>query len=81
VEVHDINKQLQQYLFDYRVSVHSTTNISPASLLLNRIIRTCFDLLRPNVRNIVFKKQAELEKQSGERYRNFQVGEPTKVRN
>lgn len=47
----DINKRLDQFLFDYRIATHTTTKEeSPAKLLLGRDLRTRFDLLKPNIR-------------------------------
>lgn len=66
-ELKNINRQLQEFLFDYRISTHSTTNTSPASLFFGRTIRTRFDLLRPNIRYTVNKKQTSMEKQIQER--------------
>lgn len=43
----DDNK-LQRFLFDYRISKHTTTDKSPAELLQNRVLKTRFDLIRPN---------------------------------
>lgn len=41
-------KTLDQFLFKYRVTPHSSTNKSPAELMFNRKVRTIFDLLRPS---------------------------------
>ena len=39
---------VKQFLFDYRSIPHSSTNQSPASLMLGRELRTRFSLLRPS---------------------------------
>lgn len=81
IEPTNINNQLQRFLFDHKVSTHSTTNATLASLLLSRTIRTQFYSLRPNIRYTVNKKQALMEKQTCERYRHFGVGKNVLVRN
>ena len=43
----DIQKALDQFLFRYRVTPHSSTGVSPAELMFNRGVRTVFDLLQP----------------------------------
>lgn len=49
---------LNKFLFQYRISVHSTTQESPSKLLLNRNCKTRFDLLLPkNRKEIVNKNQ------------------------
>jgi len=53
----DINKRLDQFLFNYKVATHTTTKESPAKLLLGRDLRTKFDLLKPNIRTNVHKNQ------------------------
>ena len=49
---------LQNFLLNYRSTVHATTGESPASLFLGRQIRTRFDLLHPNLEERVSNKQA-----------------------
>ena len=50
--------RLQNFLLNYRSTVHATTGESPASLFLGRQIRTRFDLLHPNLEERVSHKQA-----------------------
>ncbi|XP_054259311.1 uncharacterized protein K02A2.6-like [Macrosteles quadrilineatus] len=48
---------LSRILFDYRNSVHMTTNETPAMLMFNRPLRTRLDLLRPNLSETVNRQQ------------------------
>ena len=45
----DTVKQLARLLFHYRTTLHVTTGISPAELLMGRPLHTHLDLLRPNI--------------------------------
>ena len=51
------DQQLMSFLLTYRTSVHSTTGVPPCKLFMNRDLRTCLDLLFPNVRRRVEEKQ------------------------
>ena len=44
-----LSHRLDNFLFMYRSSIHSTTGVTPSSLFLRRELRTCFDLLRPSI--------------------------------
>jgi len=70
----NINKRLDQYLFDYRISTHTTAKESPSKLLLGRNLRTRFDLLKLNIRTNVHKNQ---EKQINSRSssKKFEIDE------
>jgi len=48
---------LYRFLFDYRISPHSTTGIPPCELLMNRKVKSRFDMLRPSISDKVMKKQ------------------------
>jgi len=56
----DVYTALTRLLFDYRNSVHSVTNETPAKLMFNRPLRTRLDLLKPNLTHQV---QCKHEKQ------------------
>lgn len=53
----DINSALQISLFNYRNAPHCTTGVKPSFLLLNRNLRTKFDLILPDVNTNVMLKQ------------------------
>ena len=42
-----IHHRLSEFLFEYRVTPHATTNVSPSELFLKRKLRTRFDLIMP----------------------------------
>ena len=44
-----VSQRLCEFLLSYRNTPHSTTNEAPSMLFLKRQLRTCLDLLRPNV--------------------------------
>ncbi len=46
------------YTITYRSSPHTTTGVTPASLFLNRSLRTKFDMLKPSVESHVLEKQS-----------------------
>ena len=56
-ETSNAHQKLDKFLFKYRNSVHSTTNESPAVLLLGHPLRSKLDLLKPNLRHTVKQKQ------------------------
>ena len=45
----DLNIKLARFLFQYRITPHSTTGVSPSELLLKRHLRSHLDLLSPSV--------------------------------
>ena len=53
------NQKITCFLLQYRNAVHTTTNVSPAKLLLGRQLRSRLDLIKPNTRDTVEKKQFE----------------------
>jgi len=53
-----LEQRLYNYLLLYRSSPQATTQVSPASLFLQRELRTRFDLLLPDVQSCVRDKQA-----------------------
>lgn len=55
-----IEEAIDTILFDYRTTKHSTTGETPAKLMLNREIRTKFDLLRPDIK---IKQSLETDRQ------------------
>lgn len=45
----DIKDMINRFLFDYRNTKHSTTNETPAKLLIGRELKTRFSLLKPPI--------------------------------
>lgn len=58
-----MQKKLDQFLFKYRLTPHSTTGVSPAELMFGRRIRSVFDMLRPTetVAEKVIEKQKQMK--------------------
>ena len=54
-----IHDKIARVLFQYRITPHSTTGISPAEMLLGRKLRSRLDLLKPNLEQKVAVKQQQ----------------------
>ena len=52
-----IKTKLSRFLFQYRITPHTTTGVTPAELLLSRQPRTHLDLALPSVESRVIKQQ------------------------
>jgi hypothetical protein len=77
-----LEKRISKYLFLYRLTPHSTTGVPPAQLLLGRIPRSQFNLIKPNMTDKVHQKQ-EKQKQyhdSHAKGRKFNVGDAVFVK-
>lgn len=66
----DVQKAIDVILLEYRTTKHNTTGEMPAKLMLNREVRTKFDLLRSNVQN---KHNLEKNRQVRSRKRKRKV--------
>lgn len=55
----NLSRCLNNFLFQYRNTPHSTTGESPAKLLLQRSLRCVFDLLKPNTEDVVENNQCK----------------------
>ncbi|GBP58917.1 Uncharacterized protein K02A2.6 [Eumeta japonica] len=93
--VSSLEHQVNKYLLSYRNSVHSTTGVSPAQLMLGRNVRTRLDLLCPrkdvpkhvtpapsaaNLAQSVSRSQISQSKYFGETKINFTVGDKVIVK-
>ena len=79
----NIEDNLARFLFQYRITPHTTTGRSPAELLMGRRPRSQLDILRPNSSDRVLTKQ-EKQKEGHDRgtvQRSFIVGDAVWVRN
>jgi hypothetical protein len=78
-----LSARLARILFNYRISPHSTTEISPAELLFGRKLNSKLDLVRPNLSDSVQHKQ--LKQKWGHdvhsHNRKFSVGDKVYYRN
>ena len=78
-----IQCRMARVLFQYRITPHSTTGVSPAELLMGQRIRSHLDLVQPNLSNQVELKQ-EAQKQYHDRHaksRVFELGNKVFVKN
>ena len=71
-----IQQKLDKLLFAYRRAPHATTGESPAKLMLNRELRSALDLIRPNLKDKLDKRN-----DSDQRTTSFKEGEKVAVRN
>ena len=78
-----LETRLARFLFQYRITPHSTTGRSPAELLIGRQPRSRFDLLHPDgaakVANAQTKQKQRHDMHS--RVRGLQVGDKVYIRN
>ena len=58
-EAGSITQKLSRFLIAYRNAPHATTGQSPASLLMGRNLRSRLDIIRPDIRHRVTRKQLE----------------------
>ena len=78
-----VQERMSRFLFDYRITPHATTGVAPCELLMNRKLRSRFELLYPMVRRKVEtsqEKQKELH--DGKRgVRKFALQDPVYIEN
>ena len=78
-----IELKLARFLFNYRITPHSTTGMPPSELMFGRQLRTRFDLLQPQLKSKVVEK-LQKQKQLFDRHtkdRDFVIGDLVYVRN
>ena len=78
-----VQQRLSKFLFQYRITPHTTTGIPPAELLMNRRLRSKLDLLYPELTAKVENKQLKQKQQhdSEKPVRKFKVGESVFAQN
>ena len=54
----DVTTSLARFLFQYRITPHSTTGVSPAELLMGRRPRSHLDIMHPSIETRVLSSQA-----------------------
>ena len=54
-----LSERLAKVLFHYRVSPHSSTNVSPAELLFQRKLKSKLDLVRPDISSRIESNQLQ----------------------
>ena len=75
--------QLNEFLFRYRITPHTTTGRTPAELLMGRRLRSRLSLLLPNAASKVHKAQEAQRKihDHHTKLRTFSISDPVFVRN
>ena len=78
-----VEDQIARFLFAYRITPQSTTQMSPAELLMGRRLRYQLDPLKPNQAQRVENKQLQQKRNYDKcaRQRTFQEGEKVYVKN
>lgn len=80
-EKKSLTHRLCDFLIHYRNSRHSTTEMSPAQLMMVRNLRSRLHFIKPDVRESVLKNQcAQVNACSAAVGREFQVGDKVMVR-
>ena len=74
---------LSRVLFQYRITPHSTTGVSPSELLYGRRIRSHLDLIQPDLARHVEAKQMAQKKNHDRHSRDrvFQIGDLVFIKN
>ena len=72
-----LNDRISRLLFQYCITPHSTTGISPSELLIGRRLRSRLDFLKPNMEERVVVKQQKQKESHDQHCRDctFSVGE------
>ncbi|XP_043916150.1 LOW QUALITY PROTEIN: uncharacterized protein K02A2.6-like [Protopterus annectens] len=75
--------KVSRVLFNYRITPQSTTGLSPAEMLQGRRLRSTLDLVHPNLRAKVERKQWRQKEHHDRRWRerSFHVGDAVMTRN
>ena len=77
------SQRLYNFLLTYRITPHSTTNEAPCKLFMGGVLRTRWDLLKPDRERTITRKQAS-QKESHDihtRARELDIGETVMARN
>ena len=61
-----LQQRFANFLLTYKTTSHAITNVAPCELLMNRVLHTRFDMLRPNTEKRVCDSQAKQTQQHDE---------------
>ena len=76
-----LQHRVATFLINYRNASHSTTEESPAQLMIGRELRSRLHLLKPNLKDTVMKAQtAQVQRRTATPDRTFEIGEWVMVR-
>ena len=72
-----LETKIQRFLFEYRITPHSTTGVPPANLLMNRQLKSRLDLVVPNLSKRITDVQDRQKQQHDQhaKSRPFNVGD------
>ncbi|XP_038139940.1 uncharacterized protein K02A2.6-like [Cyprinodon tularosa] len=78
-----LETKIARFLFNYRITPQSTTGLSPAEMLMSRRLRSTLDLLLPDVKSKIRKKQLKQKEHHDihSKWRSFAPGDDVYVRN
>ncbi|XP_041823137.1 uncharacterized protein K02A2.6-like [Melanotaenia boesemani] len=78
-----LETKIARFLFNYRITPQSTTGLSPAEMLMSRRLRSTLDLLLPDVKSKIRKKQLKQKEHQDThtKWRSFASGDEVYVRN
>ncbi|XP_063049093.1 uncharacterized protein K02A2.6-like [Engraulis encrasicolus] len=78
-----LETKIARFLFNYRITPQSTTGLSPAEMLMQRRLRSTLDLLLPDVKSKIRKKQLKQKEHhdAHSKWRSFASGDDVYVRN
>ena len=77
----DLPTHLARFLFQYRITPHTTTGVAPAELLMGRRPRSHLDLMRPTVESRVLASQSRQKAGHDQHARQRSFGDTVYVRN
>ena len=77
-----IQERISKFLFNYRITPHTTTGVPPAQLLMGRKLRSRLDLLYPELADKVETQQLKQKHfhDSGRPVRSFNIGDKVLLR-
>lgn len=78
----DFDVILNRFLFDFRITAHSTTGIPPAEIMFGRQLKSRFSLLKPPLvkKKILDSQEKNVQTQKGKRNLTFNVGQKVYIR-
>lgn len=78
-----LETKIARFLFNYRITPQTTTGLSPAEMLMSRRLRSTLDLLLPDVKSKIRKKQLKQKEQNDthSKWRSFSPGDDVYTRN
>ncbi|CAM4597728.1 unnamed protein product [Leuciscus chuanchicus] len=78
-----LETRIARFLFNYRITPQTMTGLSPAEMLMSRRLRSTLDLLLPDMKSKIRKKQLKQKEQhdAHSKWRSFSPGDDVYTRN